>query len=61
MSEVTQLCQTLCHAMDCSLPGSSVHGSFPSKRGQMPSSPAAWQDPERSPVLWGRPPVGSLG
>ena len=23
---VTQLCPTLCHPMDCSLPGSSVHG-----------------------------------
>ena len=25
-SEVTQLCLTLCNSMDCSLPGSSVHG-----------------------------------
>ena len=25
-SEVTQLCPTLCHPMDCSLPGSSVPG-----------------------------------
>ena len=25
-SEVTQLCLTLCDPMDCSLPGSSVHG-----------------------------------
>ena len=25
-SEVTQLCLTLCHPVDCSLPGSSVHG-----------------------------------
>ena len=25
-SEVTQLCLTLCDSMDCSLPGSSVHG-----------------------------------
>ena len=23
---VTQLCLTLCNAMDCSLPGSSIHG-----------------------------------
>ena len=28
MSEVTQLCLTLCDPMDCSLPGSSVHGIF---------------------------------
>ena len=27
-SEVTQLCQTLSDTMDCSLPGSSVHGIF---------------------------------
>ena len=27
-SEVTQLCLTLCHPMDCSLPRSSVHGIF---------------------------------
>ena len=27
-SEVAQLCPTLCHPMDCSLPGSSVHGIF---------------------------------
>ena len=27
-SEVTQSCLTLCNLMDCSLPGSSVHGIF---------------------------------
>ena len=27
-SEVIQSCSTLCHPMDCSLPGSSVHGIF---------------------------------
>ena len=27
-SEVAQSCQTLCDPMDCSLPGSSVHGTF---------------------------------
>ena len=27
-SEVTQLCLTLCNPMDCSLPGSSIHGIF---------------------------------
>ena len=26
LSEVTQLCPTLCDPMDCSLPGSSIHG-----------------------------------
>ena len=29
--EVTQLCQTLSDPMDCSLPGSSVHGIFPAR------------------------------
>ena len=27
-SEVVQSCLTLCDTMDCSLPGSSVHGIF---------------------------------
>ena len=27
-SEVTQSCPTLCDPMDCSLPGSSIHGVF---------------------------------
>ena len=27
-SEVTQACPTLCDPMDCSLPGSSIHGIF---------------------------------
>ena len=28
VSEVVQLCPTLCDPMDCSLPGSSIHGIF---------------------------------
>ena len=28
---VAQSCPTLCHPMDCSLPGSSVHGNSPGK------------------------------
>ena len=28
VSDVAQLCLTLCNPMDCSLPGSSVHGIF---------------------------------
>ena len=27
-SEIAQSCPTLCNPMDCSLPGSSVHGIF---------------------------------
>ena len=30
-SEVTQSCPTLSNPMDCSLPGSSIHGTFPGK------------------------------
>ena len=30
-SEVAQSCLTLCNLMDCSLPGSSVHGIFQSR------------------------------
>ena len=30
-SEIAQSCPTLCNPMDCSLPGSSIHGIFPGK------------------------------
>ena len=30
-SEVAQPCPTLSNPMDCSLPGSSIHGDFPGK------------------------------
>ena len=58
-SEVAQSCLTLCDPMDCSLPGSSVHGisqaeywsglPFPSpgdlpNPGIEPGSPALWAD-----------------
>ena len=32
LSEVTQLCLTLCDPMDCSLPCSSVHGIFQARK-----------------------------
>ena len=41
MCLVTQSCPTLCSLMDCSPPGSSVHGDSPGKNtgvGSMPSS-----------------------
>ena len=31
VSEVAQSCPSLCHPMDCSLPGSSIHGIFQAK------------------------------
>ena len=33
MFSVTQSCPTLCDLMDCSLPGSSVHGIFQENTG----------------------------
>ena len=32
---VTQLCPTLCVPIDCSPPGSSVHGGFPGKNTEV--------------------------
>ena len=32
---VTQLCPSLCNPMDCSLPGSSVHGDSPGKNSEL--------------------------
>ena len=32
---VTQSCLTLCDPMDCSLPGTSVHGDFPGRNTEM--------------------------
>ena len=54
-SEVTQLCLTLCDPMDCSLPGSSVHG-IPQARilewvaisfSRWPSQPRDWTQVSR--------------
>ena len=49
---VVQSCLTLCNAMDCILPGSSVHGIFRAKileRTAMPS-PGALSKPGTEPV-----------
>ena len=35
MCLVTQLCRTLCNPVDCSLPGSSVHGDYPGKNTRL--------------------------
>ena len=39
MCLVTQSCRTLCTPMDCSPPGSSVHGASPGKRSGLPCPP----------------------
>ena len=36
---VAQLCPTLCHPMDCSLPGSSVHGILQTRILEWVASP----------------------
>ena len=44
-SEVTQLCPTLLDPMDCSLPGSSIHGIFQYWSGvPVPSPKGIWDD-----------------
>jgi len=37
-SEVAQSCPTLCDPMDCSLPGSSIHGIFQARGSGLPLS-----------------------
>ena len=37
-SEVTQLCLTLSDPMDCSLPGSSIHGIFQARLPELVTS-----------------------
>ena len=55
-SEIAQLCLTVCDLLDCSLPGSSVHGIFQAGvRSGLPfHSPGDLLDPgiePRSPIL----------
>ena len=53
---VTQSCLTLCDPMDCSPPGSSVHGDSPAKNTEVGCPPPGdLPNPEiepRSPRLW---------
>ena len=52
-SEVSQLCPTLCEAMDCSLPVSSVHGIFQARVLEWVAfsfSKASSQPRDRTPV-----------
>ena len=54
-SEIAQSCPTLCDPMDCSLPGSSVHGIFQARVLELPFPfPGDLPDPgmkPRSPTL----------
>ena len=57
-SEVAQSCLTLCDPMDCSLPGSSVHGIFQAIVHGLPCpSPVDLPDPGTE-ELGGLPSVG---
>ena len=44
-SEVAQSCPTLSDPMDCSLPGSSVHGIFQAKYLKKEPSSGSWVVP----------------
>ena len=50
---VTQLCLTLCHPMDCGLPGTSVHEDSPGKNTEV-NCPAFLQG--IPPTTWGSNP-----
>ena len=50
-----QLCPTLCNPMDCSLPGSSLHGILQTRileRVSIPSSRGSSQPRDQTPVSW---------
>ena len=51
-SEVTQLCLTLCDSMDCSLPGSSVHGIFQARFLERVASRGSSQPRDGTYVSW---------
>ena len=56
-SEVTQSCPTLSDPMDCSLPGSSVHGIFQARVlewGAVAFSEFADQGSNLGPLYWER-------
>ena len=55
-SEVARSCPTLCNPMDCSLPGSSIHGVFQARILEWVAFPSAGDLPDpgielQSPVL----------
>ena len=63
---VTQLCLTLCDPMDCSSPGSSVHGISQAKILESVAFPSPWDLPNpgikqgssalQEDSLWSEPP-----
>ena len=62
-NEVAQLCPTVCNPMDCSLPGSSVHGIFHGVgyhfllQGGLPAPGIKPESPTlQAEALWSEPP-----
>ena len=55
-SEVAQSCLTLSDPMDCSLPGSSVHGIFQAKYWSGVPLPSPFFDINDSKILYDPPP-----
>ena len=51
-SEVAQSCPTLCDPMDCSLPGSSVHGIFQARVLEWGAIAFSEQYIKRGSVAW---------
>ena len=59
-SEVAQSCLTLSDPMDCSLPGSSIHGIFQARVlewGAIAFSGVKLRDLQRGPHWWSQPPL----
>ena len=54
-SEVTQLCPTLRDPMDCSLPGSSVHGIFQARVLEWVVAKAFYEPKVKTPLLYFEP------
>ena len=51
-SEVTQSCLTLCKPMDCSLPGSSIHGIFRARVLEWGAITSSWPHPNLTPPTY---------
>ena len=51
-SEIAQSCPTLCDPMDCSLPGSSVHGIFQARVLEWLPFPSPWDLPNSGIEPW---------
>ena len=55
-SEVAQSCPTLRDPMDCSLPGSSVHGTFQASVLEWSATAFSISDTSHMQISWGKGP-----